>query len=423
MKRAVLVAASLCFAAVGCVDELVTPVFLPGASSTGSGAAGGAGGAGAGGFGGGGEPAGGGGSGGVPQPWDWKLPAGFPVPKVPADNPMSVAKVELGRRLFYDKRLSGNQMQSCASCHRQERAFTDDLAQSLGSTGEVHPRGSMSLANVAYLTVLTWGHPYMFELEDQALVPMFGDEPVELGLSDNVEEELLARLAAEPVYPPLFAASFPDEAEPLSLQSVLRALSAFERTLISGTSPFDRWQYGGDEDAISEAAKRGHDLFNSEKLECFHCHSGFNFQDSNEYEGKPFVEVRFHNTGLYNIDGVGGYPAPNTGIHALTQKPEDMGKFRAPTLRNIAVTAPYMHDGSAPTLDDVLDHYAAAGRTLTSGPHAGVGSDNPFKSGFLVGFELTAEERADLHAFFESLTDEAFLFDPQLADPWQPPRK
>ncbi|MEJ7731553.1 MAG: MbnH family di-heme enzyme [Polyangiaceae bacterium] len=423
MKPALLVAAWLSCAALGCGDELVTPLFLPGTTSTGSTGATGAGGLGVGGAGGGGAAVGGGGTGGVPEAWAWNLPTGFPVPKVPAGNPMSVAKVELGRRLLYDQRLSGNQSQACASCHRQERAFTDDLAQAVGATGQVHPRGAMSLANVAYLTVLTWAHPYMFELEDQAVVPMFDDEPVQLGLSSNVDQELLARLAAEPIYPPMFVEAFPEAAQPLSLQSVVRALAAFERTLISGTSPFDRWQYGGQEEAISDAAKRGHDLFDSEKLECFQCHSGFNFQDSNEYEGKSLVDVHFHNTGLYNIDGMGAYPAPNTGIHALTQKPEDMGKFRAPTLRNIAVTAPYMHDGSAATLDDVLEHYAAAGRTIESGPNAGDGSENPYKSDFLVGFELTAEERADLHAFFESLTDEAFLSDPQHADPWQLPQK
>jgi len=427
MKR-LLLAALLSGAAMGCGDELVTPLFLPGASasaSSGAGGEGGAGGAatvGSGAMGGAGP--GSGGEGGTPAAWGWKLPAGFPVPKVPADNPMSVAKVELGRRLFYDERLSGNQTQSCASCHQQQYAFTDNKKLALGSTGEEHPRSSMSLANVAYLSVLTWGHPYMFELEDQALVPMFGDEPVELGLSDNVADELLARLAAEPIYPPLFADAFPEQASPLTLQSVVRALSAFQRTLISGTSPFDRWQFGGEQDAVPDAAKRGFDLFNSEKMECFHCHSGFNLQDSNEYEGKPFVEVKFHNTGLYNIDGMGAYPAPNTGIHELTQKPDDMGKFRAPTLRNITVTGPYMHDGSVESLDAVLDHYAAAGRTILEGqPNAGVGSANPFKSGFLVGFELTEDERVDLKAFFASLEDDAFLHDPELSDPWQRPEK
>jgi cytochrome c peroxidase len=128
--------------------------------------------------------------------------------------------------------------------------------------------------------------------------------------------------------------------------------------------------------------------------------------------------VRFHNTGLYNIGGTGAYPPGGTGVHEISGMAADMGRFRAPSLRNVAVTAPYMHDGSIATLEEVLDHYAAGGRTIASGPHAGVGSDNPYKSGFIVGFTITAEERADVIAFLESLTDEEFLVDPRHATPW-----
>ncbi|MCX5746267.1 MAG: di-heme enzyme [Proteobacteria bacterium] len=347
----------------------------------------------------------------------WDLPPGFPTPLVPADNPMSAAKVELGRRLFYDTRLSGNQTFSCASCHAQARAFTDGRAVAIGSTGELHPRNSMGLTNVAYLGRFVWANPVLSELEQQALGPMFGFEPVELGLR-NLEDELLARLKAEPIYQDLFARSFEADADPVTVANVVKGISAFERVLISGRAPFDRWQHG-EATAISASAIRGHALFNSEKCECFHCHSGFNLQDTVRYVGHPTVEARFHNTALYNIDGLGGYPAPNTGIYAFTNLPADMGRFRTPSLRNIAVTAPYFHDGSAATLDDVLDHYAAAGRTIASGPNAGVGSANPYKSSFLIGFTLSAEERADLHAFFDSLTDDTFLTDPRFADPWR----
>lgn len=121
------------------------------------------------------------------------LPEGYPLPNIPDDNPQTPEKIELGRRLFYDKRLSGNQTQSCASCHEQARAFTDDLANAIGSTGDVHPRSSMSVVNVAYYTTLTWGNPSVTELEKQALAPMFGEAPVELGLAGK-EEELLSRL-------------------------------------------------------------------------------------------------------------------------------------------------------------------------------------------------------------------------------------
>lgn len=352
-----------------------------------------------------------------PETYAWSLPKGFPLPVVPAENPMSDAKVELGRHLFYDARLSENGTQSCASCHRQERAFTDGATVATGSTGEAHPRNSMSLTNVAYETTLTWANPLLFTLEAQALVPMFGTEPVELGLNGR-ENELLARLRAVPRYVELFDTAYPGVADPFSVGNLTSALACFERTLLSGSSPYDRYLYRGDENALSPAARRGRVLFFSEKLECFHCHSGFNLQDSANFAGNQFPEARFHNTGLYNMDGLGAYPAPNTGVHELTGRPEDMGRFRTPTLRNVAVTAPYMHDGSLATLEDVLDHYAAGGRTIPDGPYAGNGSESPLKSPFMIGFTLTPEDREAVLAFLESLTDEAFLTNPRFSDPW-----
>ncbi len=352
---------------------------------------------------------------GEPEEFEW-VPDGLPVPLVPEENPMTAAKALLGRHLFYDTRLSGNQTQSCGSCHLQELAFTDGEAVSEGSTGQHTPRNSMSLANVAYATTYTWANPVLLTLEQQMLVPLFGNEPVELGLR-GMEDELIERLRAEPRYAALFADAFPDASELFTLTNVTRALACFERSLLSGDSPYDRYTRG-DPDALSESAKRGAALFSSEKLECFHCHAGFNFQDSVAYAGKPPRSGIFHNTGLYNIDGEGAYPPGNTGLHEFTAVAADMGRFRVPTLRNIAVTAPYMHDGSIATLSEVLDHYAAGGRTIADGPNAGVGRDNPYKSGFIRGFELTAEERADVLAFLESLTDEEFLTNPALADPW-----
>ena len=188
--------------------------------------------------------------------------------------------------------------------------------------------------------------------------------------------------------------------------------------MISGRAPFDRFRTDGDASAISESAKRGYELFNSEELECFHCHEGFNMSDHVHWEGKPAIEVRYHNTGLYNVDGKGAYPAPNTGVFNVTMDPKDMGFFKAPTLRNIALTAPYMHDGTVATLSEALDHYAAGGRTLRTGPNAGAGKNNPFKDKLLRGFTLGDDQRADLIAFLESLTDEALVHDAALANPW-----
>jgi cytochrome c peroxidase len=351
---------------------------------------------------------------GGPTPYELDLPEGIPHPRIPAENPLTVESVELGRHLFYDERLSGNESASCASCHDPALAFTDGRVLGLGSTGESTPRNSMALVNVAYNPVQTWANTALIDLEDQALVPLFGEHPVELGLSGR-EVELVARLSADDRYPAMFEAAFPGE--PISVTNVVRAIASFERSLMSFDSPFDRWFYGHDESAVSDSVRRGFDLFNTNELECFHCHGGFNFTDGVMHDGTVIPEIQFHNTGLYNIDGRGGYPEPNRGIYESSGRASDMGRFRAPTLRNIAVTAPYMHDGSIATLDEVLDHYAAGGRTIESGPHAGIGSESPLKNIFIHGFTLTAEQRADVLALLESLTDETFLTNPEHRDP------
>ncbi len=329
---------------------------------------------------------------------------------------MSEAKVELGRHLFYDVRLSANETQSCATCHQQSLAFADDRAHGLGSTGELHPRGSMSLANVAYAATLTWANPVVRLLEEQALVPMFGETPIELGLTS--QEQLIDRLAADATYQRLFADAYPDEADPIRLSHVTQALASFQRTLISGNSPYDRY-VNGDENAISESARRGAEFFFGEEAECFHCHGGFAFSNSVDHSGNVFDQASFQNNGLYNLDGRGAYPSDNTGLFEFSNDPADMGAFKPPTLRNIAVTAPYMHDGSMETLDDVIAMYAAGGHVTTDGPLVGDGRTNPNKSIFVGGFDISDETAGDLRAFLESLTDEEFLTNPQFADPWQ----
>ncbi len=328
---------------------------------------------------------------------------------------MHASKVELGRWLFYDKRLSGNESMSCATCHIQALAFTDGKPRSIGSTGEVHPRSAMSLVNVAYASRLDWANPLMDRLEDQALTPLFGDNPIEMGLGGH--EDRLVRLLHEERYSRLVGEAFPNDADPHSLLNAVRAIAAFVRTITGFDSPYDRY-LAGRTDAISDSAARGMDLFFSERLECFHCHGGFNFTDSTTHINSRIERVGYHNTGLYNLDGNGAYPSDNTGLFDMTGERRDMGRFKAPTLRNIAVTAPYMHDGSIGTLDEAVRHYERGGRIIESGPHAGDGRLSPFKSEFVTGFELSDEERADLIAFLESLTDESILADPALADPF-----
>jgi len=295
------------------------------------------------------------------------LAAKLPLPVIPADNPMTPAKVELGRHLFYDKRMSENGTQSCASCHRQELAFTDGKALAVGSTGEVHPRSSMSLVNCAYNESLTWADPNMKSLESQALTPMFGQRPVELGMQ---EHRFLNQVSADATYQRLFAAAFPGVANPYTLWNVTKAIATFERTIVSADSPYDRYRYGHEENAISESAKRGELLFfSSEHAGCFRCHSGWNFSGPVRYEGQQ-------------------------------EHGEAPTKDRVPTLRNIAVTAPYGHTGDIRTLEKMIAFYAAGGRDRR-------------------GFLITPEETADLVEFLKSLTDEGLLHDPRYSDPWK----
>lgn len=355
---------------------------------------------------------------GAGEAWHWPLPDWVPPPAVPADNPMSADKVLLGRHLFYDKRLSRDGSLACASCHEQARAFTDGKAVSKGVTGESGTRSAMSLTNVAYLPVLTWQNPQLGSLEVQSLIPLFGEHPVEMGLAGR-EQQVFAMLQSEPVYRDLFARAFPDEARQgdaalYSLATLTRALASFQRTLLSFASAYDRYRYGGQAGALSPAARRGEELFFGEKLECYHCHGGFNFTDNLKHARSPFVETGFHNTGLYNVDGRGAYPTPSPGIVEFTGEARDAGRFRTPTLRNVAVTAPYMHDGSIATLPQVLrEHYARAGRAVTLGQGL-----NPLRSELIAGFQISESEIADVVAFLESLTDPGFLTDPRYGDPW-----
>jgi len=337
--------------------------------------------------------------------FDWNLPEGFPRPPVPVDNPMTAAKVELGRYLFYDKRISVNRKESCGSCHRQELAFTDGRAHAEGTTGELHPRSSMSLANVAYVPFLTWANPKLTSLEEQALIPMLGDAPVELGLKGR-EQEFLGVLRGDPIYQRLFPRAFAEDSERYTLGQVTKAIAAFERTIISMRSPYDRYRWGGESSAVSDAAKRGEIIFfSSERGGCFQCHAGWNFGSAIRFAGgKDGDNV----SGFFNT-GVSTYEEPNRGLYEQTKRMEDIGKFRAPSLRNIAVTAPYMHDGGLTTLDEVVDHYASGGK-----------KQHPNKSRILRPLSLTSEDKRDLIDFLKSLTDDALLHDPRWSDPWPP---
>jgi cytochrome c peroxidase len=353
-----------------------------------------------------------------PAPWQWLLPAGMPLPRVPPENPISQAKVELGRYLFYDTQLSSNGKQSCASCHQQQFAFAEAKAMSVGSTGQPHRRNALALVNVAYNNTLTWAHDGLTDIEQQLLIPLFSSNPTELGIA-GVEPEILQRLSRPP-YPQLFEQAF-NSNQP-DMQRVVLALASFVRSLLSFQSDFDRYAYQNDDAALTSQQIDGMNLFFSERLECHHCHGGFNFTQATSHSKQPLDLRPFHNTGLYftssSATALPGYPQHDRGLAELSMNPADDGRFRAPTLRNIALTAPYMHDGSLATLEQVVDFYAAGGRIINEGDYAGDGRLHPTRSQFVHGFQLTSSERDAVLAFLNGLTDQQFITNPAHSDPW-----
>lgn len=310
---------------------------------------------------------------GAPLSWRWNLPAGIMPPPVPADNPMSEAKVALGRRLFYDADLSIDGTTACATCHEQHRAFTEGNATHPGVGNTPGRRNVMALANVAYFNPLTWADSTQHSLEQQMLVPLMGSHPIEMGMAGKADE-LASRLGEDGCYHRMFAAAFPETEGRIDLANVTKALAAFERTLLSYDSPYDRY-LRGDRTALSPAAQRGAALFSHG---CADCHNGPNFTDG-----------KFHH---FRLPGQGvNDPARDRGLAEITAAAKDESAFRTPSLRNVALTGPYMHDGSVPDLADAVRAHTGVTRTERDVP--------------------------DLVAFLESLSDRAFVTNPDFALP------
>ena len=304
------------------------------------------------------------------------------MPVVPADNPMTVEKVALGRRLFFDPIVSENGRLSCASCHQPALAYTDGNARPRGARGDLLPRSAPSLANVAYGASFGWADARVTSLEAQMQTPLRGEHPVEMGLAGR-DAALLASLAADPAYRAGFAAAFPDDAEPLNPENLVRAIACFERTLISGRSGFDRYVFDDDRTAMSDAARRGMALFYSRRAGCGACHSGITLAGAVRAVGQEDARAVYARTGV---------SAHDAGLAEATGRAADRGRFKVPTLRNVALTAPYMHDGSIATLAAVVEFYDRGGRQHRLRP-----------------LGLGVRDKADLLAFLSSLTDPQFI--------------
>ena len=302
----------------------------------------------------------------------------FPPLNEPADNPTSPEKVELGRLLFFDPVLSENNNVACATCHHPDLGFADGQEHAVGPNGVTLSRNTPTLWNVGYARNLFWDGR-LDSLETQVEFPL--THPDEMGVRDT--QALVAELGAIPQYVTLFATAFGGGAEAVTLPNVDRALAAFQRTLISDDSPFDRYA-AGDFDALTPSQRRGLALFRSGATRCFECHAAPTFAGD-----------------TFRVIGVAG---DDPGRAAVSDDGSP-GAFKVPTLRNVALTASYMHNGSLPTLEAVVDFYAQGGGRAHGAENVDV---------FVSGFELNEQERADLVAFLYALTDESRL--PQIPE-------
>lgn len=321
----------------------------------------------------------------VAIPYDLEIPRGFPPMQIPTDNPLTVQGVELGRELFYDTRLSDDNTQSCASCHITEASYSDSSRFSEGVTGAFGDRNAMAVVNLGYAFALFWDGRSA-TLEEQALEPV--TNPIEM---NSTWEDVLIKLNADEHYRDRFKVAFGvDEIDSLD---VAKAIAQFERTMLSGNSKYDRFLRM--EESLTASEGRGKDIFFSERADCFHCHGTVMLQG-----------FKYHNNGLQQT-------MEDPGVGGVTGNPNEIGLFKPTTLRNIALTAPYMHDGRFETLEEVIEFY-----------NSGVNQSSPNISAVMLknnrpngSLNLTDQEKADLLAFLLTLTDDEFISNPDFMEP------
>ena len=290
---------------------------------------------------------------------------------VPADNPLTKEKIELGRAIFFDKRMSKDNTIACASCHMAKKGFADGMPVSTGIKGQKGGRSAPVSFNRVYSKAQFWDGRAA-TLEDQSIGPFAN--PIEHGFANH--DEMVAKMKKMPGYRKLFQEVFGGE---ITIQDVGRAVASFQRTVLSGNSAVDKYDIGGDQNALSDSAKRGLELFRG-KARCTRCHSGFNFTDE-----------KFHNLGIGWDDN-----KVDLGRYMETKNQEDIGAFKTPTLREIARTAPYMHDGRFKTLEEVVKFYNQGG------------VKNPHQDNTIIPLEMTDDEQQDLVAMLKSLNGEGW---------------
>lgn len=323
------------------------------------------------------------------------------------ENVFTIEKAALGRYLFYDRRLSVNNTKACASCHAQQFSFTDSYTKSIGALGDLHQRNARPLINIIFNKYLTSADSMLHFPEQQINNPMMNEHPIEMGIK-GTEEKILKKLKADKFYQQKFKTVFAEEINPFTIKNIQHCIASFIKTIFSFNSSYDKG-------TLSAEQQNGKRLFFSDKLNCGSCHGGINFSTPSFKNSNGETDFYF-NTGLYNING--SYPANDRGFFDKTGNVADNGKIRVPTLRNLAFTAPYFHDGSAATLEDVLKVYMEGGRNITTGINKGDGRSNPHKNFLIKGFTLNLQEQKDVISFLFALSDSSIINNPAYANPF-----
>lgn len=330
----------------------------------------------------------------ITTPYNFTVPEGFPQPNFPEDNPLTNEGVELGRHLFYEKGLSRDGTQACASCHLQQRAFTDVTATSTGITGARGTRKAMALFNLAWQDHFFWDGRAA-TLEEQALKPIVN--PIEM---DNTLKAAVNAIKDDTLYQQLFEEAF--GSKEVTPEKMGKAIAQFERTIVSANSKYDRVKLMKTGEQFTPTEERGFQMFNSEQADCFHCHGP---RETGQLFGSFGKDLQFVNNGLkadYSRD---------EGRAEITGERADIGKFKIPSVRNVEFAFPYMHDGSIPTLDSLIGFYNFGGHK-----HFNV-DPNMKKAG--IGRNWTVGQRNDLEAFLRTLSDFTFLTDSAYASPFE----
>jgi len=322
-------------------------------------------------------------------------------------NVSNQSKKQLGHYLFFDTRLSLNNTKSCASCHNPQFAFTDGYRTSITSLGENVLHNAPSLINSVYLKKYDWANTNANNFYQQIKRPLYGNHPIELGLDKHIGN-LEKDFAKDSLYINLFKQAFPNDDSLFTKEQIEIALVEYEKTLISTESSFDK-------KAMNANARNGFKLFASKKLNCISCHLPPYFTFATQTNNTDSI---YANIGLYNVDGKNEYPQNDEGLSRITHQKSDNGKFKIPSLRNVMLTAPYMHDGSIATIEEVIDMYANGGRSINYGNYKGDGRLHQNKNKLITGFTLSVKEKQDLIEFLTSLTDSSIFYKQSFQNPF-----